>query len=134
MCAAVVARDHVGNVIWVVTSKLDFSNALCGEAMACCLALQEAKARGVKFLILESDSRVVINALNGKDSRWEIDNYVSFCKITSPFFIGCTFEFVSRQCNFMAHNVAKLAFSHQRFGSVPLSSMPETIFCNDREV
>ncbi|XP_060965447.1 uncharacterized protein LOC115720378 [Cannabis sativa] len=134
MCAAVVARDHVGKVIWVVTSKLDFSNALCGEAMACCLALQEAKARGVKFLILESDSRVVINALNGKDSRWEIDNYVSFCQITSPFFIGCTFAFVSRQCNFMAHNVAKWAFSHQRFGSVPLSSMPETIFCNDREV
>uniref|UniRef100_A0A803R9Q4 RNase H type-1 domain-containing protein n=1 Tax=Cannabis sativa TaxID=3483 RepID=A0A803R9Q4_CANSA len=134
MCAAVVARDHVGKVIWVVTSKLDFSNALCGEAMACCLALQEAKARGVKFLILESDSRVVINALNGQDSRWEIDNYVSFCKITSPLFSGCTFEFVSRQCNFMAHNVAKWAFSHQRFGLVPLSSMPETIFCNDREV
>ncbi|XP_060962265.1 uncharacterized protein LOC115695280 [Cannabis sativa] len=133
MCAAVVARDHVGKVIWVVTSKIDFSNALCGEAMACCLALQEAKVRGVKFLILESDSRVVINALNGKESWWELDNFVSFCKITSPFFIGCMFEYVSRRCNFMAHNVAKWAFSHQKFGFVPLSSMPETILCNDRE-
>ncbi|KAM6541648.1 hypothetical protein CsatB_006095 [Cannabis sativa] len=72
MCAAVVARDHVGKVIWVTTSKLEFSNALCGEAVACCLALEEAKARGVKFLILESDSRVVINALNGRESRWEL--------------------------------------------------------------
>ncbi|KAM6588245.1 hypothetical protein CsatA_010850 [Cannabis sativa] len=134
MCAAVVARDHVGKVIWVVTSKMDFSNALCGEAMACCLPLQEAKVWGVKFLIPESDSRVVINALNGKESRWELDNFVSFCKITSPFFIGCMFDYVSRRCNFMAHNVAKWAFSHQRFGLVPLSSLPETILCNDREV
>uniref|UniRef100_A0A803PQ85 Reverse transcriptase zinc-binding domain-containing protein n=1 Tax=Cannabis sativa TaxID=3483 RepID=A0A803PQ85_CANSA len=134
ICAAVVARDHVGKVIWVSTSKLEFSNTLCGEAEACCLALEEAKACGVESLILESDSRVVINALNGKESRWELDNYVSFCKNTSPFFISCMFQYVSRQCNFMAHNVAKWAFSHQMFGSVPLSSMADIIFCNDREV
>ncbi|KAM6564408.1 hypothetical protein CsatB_024406 [Cannabis sativa] len=134
MCAAVVARDHVGKVIWVSTKRLDFSNALCGEAAACCLAIEEAKARGIEFLIVESDSWVVINALNGKESCWELDNYVSFCKNTSTSFIGCTFQFVRRQCNFMAHNVANWAFSHQMFGSVPISSMPDIIFCNDREV
>ncbi|KAM6579927.1 hypothetical protein CsatA_003701 [Cannabis sativa] len=69
MCAAVVARDHVGKVIWITTSKLEFADALCGEAIACCLALEAAKAHGVNFIIVESDSRVVINAFNGKKSR-----------------------------------------------------------------
>ncbi|XP_060960876.1 uncharacterized protein LOC133031404 [Cannabis sativa] len=34
MCVVVVARNHVGKVIWVATSKLEFVDALCGEAMA----------------------------------------------------------------------------------------------------
>ncbi|XP_060963932.1 uncharacterized protein LOC133033259 [Cannabis sativa] len=112
MCAAVVARDHVGKVIWVTISKLEFSDALCGEAAACCLALESARDRGLKFILIESDSRIVINALNGKDSRWELDDYVSFYIRSSHFFVGCIFEHISRQCNFAAHNVANGAFSH----------------------
>ncbi|XP_060965675.1 uncharacterized protein LOC133034580 [Cannabis sativa] len=128
------SEDHVGKVIWVSAKRLDFSSALCGEAAACCLAIEEVKARGIQYLIVESDLRVVINVLNGKESRWGLDNYVSFCKTTSTSFIGCNFHFVRRQCNFMAHNVANWAFSNQRFGSMPISSLPEIIFCNDREV
>uniref|UniRef100_A0A803QEU3 ATP-dependent DNA helicase n=1 Tax=Cannabis sativa TaxID=3483 RepID=A0A803QEU3_CANSA len=31
MCTVVVAKDHLGKVIWVHTSKLDFADALCGD-------------------------------------------------------------------------------------------------------
>ncbi|KAM6572269.1 hypothetical protein CsatA_016349 [Cannabis sativa] len=134
MCAAVVARDHVGKVIWVTTSKLEFADALCGEAAACCLALEAARTLGFHFIIVESDSRVVINALNEKDSCWELANYVSFCNRISPSFIGCSFEHVSRLCNFAAHNVAKWAFPHQRFGTLSPTSLPDNLFCNDRQV
>ncbi|XP_060959149.1 uncharacterized protein LOC133030427 [Cannabis sativa] len=134
MCIAVVARDHVGRVFRVQTAREDFSDALCGEAAACCLAVSVALEIGAKFVIVENDSSVVINALNGKVSRWAIDNYVSFCTKNSPSFISCNFIYVRRTCNFAAHNVARWAFAHQVFGSIPVSDLPNNILCNDREV
>uniref|UniRef100_A0A803PKC2 Uncharacterized protein n=1 Tax=Cannabis sativa TaxID=3483 RepID=A0A803PKC2_CANSA len=52
MCSAVVAMDYLGRVIWVHTSKLDFADALGGEAATCCLALDVAKHNGVKYIIV----------------------------------------------------------------------------------
>ncbi|XP_060974685.1 uncharacterized protein LOC133039757 [Cannabis sativa] len=42
MCTAVVVRNHLGRVISIHTSRLDFTKALCGEATACCLAVSVA--------------------------------------------------------------------------------------------
>uniref|UniRef100_A0A803NZD3 RNase H type-1 domain-containing protein n=1 Tax=Cannabis sativa TaxID=3483 RepID=A0A803NZD3_CANSA len=63
-CVAVVAIGHFSEVAWVNTTTLDFSDALCSEAASCCLALDMTKLKGYKFIIMESDSRVVINSLN----------------------------------------------------------------------
>ncbi|XP_060962127.1 uncharacterized protein LOC133032264 [Cannabis sativa] len=134
MCIAVVARDCVGRVLRVQTAREDFSEALCGEAAACCLAVSVALELGCKFVIVENDSRVVINALNGMDSRWSLENYVSFCTKSSPSFISCNFSYVSRTCNFAAHNVARWAFAHQVFGNIPVASLPDNLICNDHEV
>ncbi|XP_060969854.1 uncharacterized protein LOC133037062 [Cannabis sativa] len=134
MCIAVVARDHFSRVIRVHTARENFSDALCGEAAACSLAVSVARDLGYKYVIVESDSSVVINAINGKESRWAIDNYISFCSKSSHSFSSCCFSFISRSCNFAAHNVARWAFSHQTFGPLPVDSVPETLFCNDREV
>ncbi|XP_060962218.1 uncharacterized protein LOC133032327 [Cannabis sativa] len=86
MCIAVVARDYLSRVVGAHTSLLDFSDALCGEATTCCLAVSVAMDLGYKFVIVESDSRVVINALNGMDSQWTLENYVSFCNSYSSRF------------------------------------------------
>ncbi|XP_060974752.1 uncharacterized protein LOC133039812 [Cannabis sativa] len=88
MCVAVVARNHLGAVIEVRTARVDFSDALYGEAEACCLAISMALELGYKFIIIENDSRVVINALNGLEPRWAIENYVSFCTKSSQSFIS----------------------------------------------
>ncbi|KAM6570726.1 hypothetical protein CsatB_018711 [Cannabis sativa] len=79
MCTAVVARNHMRRVIWVHTARLDFSDVLCGEAATCCLGVSLAMEFGSKFVNVESDSRLAINALNGKEFYWALDNYVSFC-------------------------------------------------------
>ncbi|XP_060974166.1 uncharacterized protein LOC133039317 [Cannabis sativa] len=55
-CVAVIARD-LSKVIWVYTTKLDFSDALCGEAAAVCLVLEVAKDKGHNFILVESDSK-----------------------------------------------------------------------------
>uniref|UniRef100_A0A803QFD3 RNase H type-1 domain-containing protein n=1 Tax=Cannabis sativa TaxID=3483 RepID=A0A803QFD3_CANSA len=62
-----VSWNHLGRVVWVQTSSVDFSDALCGIAATCCLAISTAKDIGAKFVIVESDSRIVTNALNGKE-------------------------------------------------------------------
>uniref|UniRef100_A0A803NKH1 RNase H type-1 domain-containing protein n=1 Tax=Cannabis sativa TaxID=3483 RepID=A0A803NKH1_CANSA len=134
MCVAVVARNHLGAVIEVRTARVEFSDALCGEAEACCLAISTALELGYKFIIIENNSRVVINALNGLEPRWAIENYVSFCTKSSQSFISCNFSFIKRTCNFAAHNVARWAFAHHIFGSIPVSMLPENLLCNDREV
>ncbi|XP_060965595.1 uncharacterized protein LOC133034516 [Cannabis sativa] len=134
MCIAVVARNHLGKVIRIQTARENFSDVLCGEAAACSLAVTAALDIGSKYVIVESDSRVVIDAINGKGSRWAIENYISFCTKSSHSFSSCYFSFISRSCNFAAHNVARWAFTHQTFGSLPVDSVPDTLFCNDREV
>ncbi|XP_060972674.1 uncharacterized protein LOC133038523 [Cannabis sativa] len=134
MCIAVVARNHLGRVVSIHTARLDFSEALCGEAAACCLAVSVALDLKYNYVIVESDSRLVINALNGKATHWALENYVSFCSKSSPYLMCCNFSNVSRNCNFAAHNVAKWAFTHQVFGSIPINSVPENILCNDHEV
>ncbi|KAM6559138.1 hypothetical protein CsatA_028377 [Cannabis sativa] len=101
MSIAIVTRNHEGEVAWVRTAKLDFSDALCEKA-ECCLALDKAKEKGCMFIIVESDSRVVINSLNGKEIRWEVENYSSFCNSLSPYFVGCVFSCIGRSCNFVA--------------------------------
>ncbi|XP_060965377.1 uncharacterized protein LOC133034332 [Cannabis sativa] len=131
---AVVARDHLGRVINVQTAREEFSDALRGEAAACCLAVSVASDFGYKYVIVENDSRVVIDAINGNKSRWALENYVSFCTKSSPLFNSCCFSYVSRSCNFAAHNVARWDFSHQLYGSIPVPSIPDAILCNDREV
>uniref|UniRef100_A0A803QG36 RNase H type-1 domain-containing protein n=1 Tax=Cannabis sativa TaxID=3483 RepID=A0A803QG36_CANSA len=45
MCVAVVARDYLSRLMWVFTAKMDFSDALCGEAAAVCLVLEVAKEK-----------------------------------------------------------------------------------------
>uniref|UniRef100_A0A803NLP7 Reverse transcriptase zinc-binding domain-containing protein n=1 Tax=Cannabis sativa TaxID=3483 RepID=A0A803NLP7_CANSA len=63
-CITMVARNHLGEVVWVHSARLDYADALCGEAATCCLALDIAKLNGHKFVIMGSDSRIVINSLN----------------------------------------------------------------------
>ncbi|XP_060960831.1 uncharacterized protein LOC133031364 [Cannabis sativa] len=134
MCVAVVARNYLGEVVRVQTARVEFSDVICGEAEACCLAISTALEMGHKFIIVENDSRVVINAINGTESRWALENYVSFCTKSSHSFISCNFSFISRTCNFAAHNVARWAFAHHMFGSIPVSVLPENLLCNDHEV
>ncbi|XP_060969472.1 uncharacterized protein LOC133036759 [Cannabis sativa] len=134
MCIAAVGRNHLGRVMSIYTSRLDYSDALCGEAAACCLAVSVAMDLQHKYIIVENDSRLVIDALNGKASHWALENYASFCTKSSLSFICCNFSNISRSCNFMAHNVAFWAFNNNMYGSIPINSVPENILCNDREV
>uniref|UniRef100_A0A803QRA2 RNase H type-1 domain-containing protein n=1 Tax=Cannabis sativa TaxID=3483 RepID=A0A803QRA2_CANSA len=79
MCIATLARDHTGDVLWTAVSMLSFRDPLIGKAAACHLAIDSARLRSHNYVLVESDSEIVIKALKGLHSIWNIDNYVSLC-------------------------------------------------------
>uniref|UniRef100_A0A803Q424 RNase H type-1 domain-containing protein n=1 Tax=Cannabis sativa TaxID=3483 RepID=A0A803Q424_CANSA len=81
MCTTVVARNHLGEVIRIHTARLGFSDVLCGEAAACCLAVSVALELGFKFILVESDSRIVINLSMGQ-------RHIGRLRTMSPFVLS----------------------------------------------
>ncbi|KAM6587934.1 hypothetical protein CsatA_010539 [Cannabis sativa] len=134
MCAVAIARDHNESVLWVAAKRLHFSDPLTGEAAACLLAMETAVSLHHPFILVESDSKIVIKNLKGDDSIWRIENYVRHCKLLSTFMTNCNFSYIARNCNYAAHNVAKWAFANNVTGMVEISTIPLNIFCNDHEV
>ncbi|KAM6556810.1 hypothetical protein CsatB_003829 [Cannabis sativa] len=134
MCAVAIARDHNKSVLWVAAKRLHFSDPLTGEAAACLLAMETAVSLHHPFILVESDSKIVIKNLKGDDSIWRIENYVRHCKLLSTFMTNCNFSSIARNRNYAAHNVAKWAFANNVTGMVEISTIPLNIFCNDHEV
>ncbi|KAM6543770.1 hypothetical protein CsatB_008217 [Cannabis sativa] len=134
MCAVALARDHKDSILWVASNILNFFDSLIGEVVACLLALELAISGKLSFVIGESDSKTVINTLKGISSTWGITNYVIQCKKLSNLLTRCNFSFISRSCNYAAHNVAKWAFNCNVTGMVDPSSILSNLICNDREV
>ncbi|KAM6543702.1 hypothetical protein CsatB_008149 [Cannabis sativa] len=134
MCAVAIARDHKESVLWVAAKRLHFSDPLTGEAATCLLAMETAVSLHHPFVMVESDSEIVIKNLRGTDSFWGIENYVRQCKILSGFMTNCNFSCISRNSNYAAHNMAKWAFTNNVTGMVEISTIPGNIFCNDRQV
>ncbi|XP_060964641.1 uncharacterized protein LOC133033660 [Cannabis sativa] len=134
MCIVALARDHVGMVLWGATNFLNFTDPLIGEVAVCQLALETATVRKYDFILIESDSEVVINAIKGVHSNWKIVNYLSVCNQLSKKFLSCNFSFIPRSCNFAAHNVARWAYAQNILDIVEPSAIPNTILCNNCEV
>ncbi|KAM6543214.1 hypothetical protein CsatB_007661 [Cannabis sativa] len=65
MCVATLARDHTWTVLWAATKRLNFTDSLIGEAAVCQLAVESAVVMKHPFVLIESDSEKVINALKG---------------------------------------------------------------------
>ncbi|KAM6592237.1 hypothetical protein CsatA_014842 [Cannabis sativa] len=79
MCVVAIARDHNESVLWVVAKRLYFTDPLTGEAAAYLLAMETTVSLHHPFVLVESDSEIVINNLKGDDSIWGIENYVRHC-------------------------------------------------------
>ncbi|KAM6567380.1 hypothetical protein CsatA_026508 [Cannabis sativa] len=134
MCVVAIARDHKESILWVASKMLQFADSLIGEAAACLLAMETAASRQHPFVMVESDSESVIKNLKGGESLWGIENYTRQCTLLSTLMVCCNFSFISRKCNFVAHNVANWAFANNINGMVEISTIPTAILCNDHEV
>jgi ribonuclease HI len=119
-----ILRDSHGQFQLAGTNILQSSlNVLEGEAMALLEAMEEVVHRGYSFVIFESDSKLVVDALSSRQV-----GVSEFCilisRIQSLLRTNNYFEvkYVKRQANKVAHSLARAAFSMSRrriFDSVP---------------
>jgi ribonuclease HI len=98
-------------------------SVLEGEALALVEAMEEVIQRGLPFVIFESDSKLVVDAIRSRQSGVSefsllISHIQSLLRLHNYFEV----KYVRRQANKVAHYLARTAFSMSRrrvFDSVP---------------
>jgi ribonuclease HI len=107
------------------TSWLEGScSVIEGEAIALLDALHQLEQRGVSHVIVETDSKSLVDAIqhlrDGDSEFSRIVRNINTVLLANPNFLV---RFVKRQANLVAHNLARAASSWPRrcyFESVPL--------------
>ena len=103
-----VARDSSGKFILVGSKTIWFEgSADMVEAKAILWALSKAKEFGLLHVMIKSNCKIVVEALNGRGQRVAhvqtvIDNCLMFCLE----FLLLSFLFCFRTCNGVAHKLA----------------------------
>jgi hypothetical protein len=107
---AVIARDEGGLLIKAWAKSVVTSDPLIAEATAIHWAILLAKSESWSNILIESDSKVCIDALvaDPKHVDWSISVICDNIKHLAREFSFCSFCWVSREINMVAHTLAKL--------------------------
>ncbi|KAF5475450.1 hypothetical protein F2P56_007254, partial [Juglans regia] len=125
----IIIRDWNGRVV-VTLRKFRplFPDPLLAEAMeASCLGLQ----LGIKRIILEGDSKIVISTINNREENWSATGMlIEDVKIQLNSYEEWSASHVRREGNQAAHKLAKDALLHS-ISSVDMGFIPNCIHdCN----
>ena len=108
---AVVARDHRGVPIkiWVRLTKK--TSPVQAETEALLWAGQLAKVEKWSHVIFEGDAKICFDAINSPSNPppWCIHTPLLNILALVECFVSCTFVWVSRTCNGVAHHVASFS-------------------------
>jgi ribonuclease HI len=119
-----ILRDYRGQFQLAGSNIIHASlSVLEGEAMALIEAMEEVIHRGLSFVIFESDSKLMVDAISSRQAGVS-DFSILISHIQSLLRLNNYFEvkYVKRQANKVAHSLARAAFSMSRrciFDSVP---------------
>uniref|UniRef100_A0A2N9IGZ4 Reverse transcriptase domain-containing protein n=1 Tax=Fagus sylvatica TaxID=28930 RepID=A0A2N9IGZ4_FAGSY len=107
---ATIARDDNGLLIKAWAKSVVSCDPLLAEASAIHWAIQLAKAENWSNIIIESDSQVCINALISENQYedWSIAVICDNVKCLALEFNFCSFCWVNREANMVAHTLAKV--------------------------
>ena len=110
---AEVACYSNGDVLKVWTKIVPLNDALMAEAAATLWAVEIAKSEGYQDILVEGDSKICMDALNGSEENWngKIDNLCFEAKLLCISFVSVCFYWFGREANNLAHSLAKVAAS-----------------------
>ena len=126
---AVVARDAHGSLCSVWTHTVNEDDPIAAEASAILWALQIAKMENFTSIIVESNSKLCIDAitLHPEDPYWVIAAFVFDIISLSSDFSSCSFSWVKREANMAAHELAKFATLFDSVFFCSAASLPPSL-------
>jgi ribonuclease HI len=109
----VVARDENGQILNAWAKEHILCDPLQVEAAALFWAVQLATEKDFKHVIIEGDSKICIDALNGNLNtvNWSISSLICNISELCKYFSSCSFFWTRREANGVAHSLAKAASS-----------------------
>ncbi|PWA79598.1 hypothetical protein CTI12_AA205230 [Artemisia annua] len=121
-----VMRSHNGLVLLAGSKRLAFTMSVIeAEAKAILWAIQEAQAKGFAKVVLETDSSILVDAFKHNKVLYHIRALFLHIRRLCLLFDSCTWSFVRREGNKVAHELARLAVTDNvdvlYDGYVPLS-------------
>ena len=124
----VIIRDNRGKAIGALSMLIPLSNSVAVlEALACRRALLFAKEIGLRQVVFEGDSAMVIQAVtHGNAELAEYGHIVEDIRILAADFDFIQFSHVKRNCNVVADALAKKAKDSLNL-AVCLKEVPEDI-------
>ena len=124
----VIIRDNRGKAIGALSMPILLSNSVAVfEALACRRALLFAKEIGLRQVVFEGDSAMVIQAVtHGNAKLAEYGHIVEDIRILATDFDFIQFSHVKRNCNVVADALAKKAKDSLNL-AVCLEEVPEDI-------
>jgi ribonuclease HI len=108
-----VLRDYRGHFQLAGTNLVSSPfSVMEGEAMALIEAMEQVIQRGLSFVIFESDSKLVVDAISSRQAGVSefsilISHIQNLLRINNYFEV----KYVKRQANKVAHSLARAAFS-----------------------
>ncbi|XP_026383941.1 uncharacterized protein LOC113279460 [Papaver somniferum] len=111
-CSA-VARDSTSSFQGCQTKTFQYNSAVEAETNGSLLALELARNRDFKDIILEGDSLIIINSLrySSFQTHWKIRNTLSRLKDLVLHFNFVSYQYIKKEANSVAHLLAAHAVS-----------------------
>nr|POF07495.1 hypothetical protein CFP56_20185 [Quercus suber] len=108
---AIVARNHLGEVLFVWDKGHHLCHPLYAEALALLWVVQIAIQNRWCFVIFEEDAKICFVALNHLKlvPNWNLNTIISNIRSLSFGFSSCLFCWVLRDYNFATHETARYA-------------------------
>jgi hypothetical protein len=93
------------------------------------LALELALENQFLVIIVEGDAKTCIDAIIAGPSGipWTISAIVTYIKLLALKFSACTFEWIGKDANFVAHSIAKFVVSLSNSFSCNSNNLPPSI-------
>ncbi|PON85596.1 Ribonuclease H-like domain containing protein [Trema orientale] len=126
-----VVRDHLGRILAMKTELFHNPEPVIAEANAMLLGLQLARDNHWSSVVIESECLTLVNGWNGcSEVPWHSDHIFPQMHDIAPHFSNLVINYVSRVCNYFAHNLVAWAYARSSFGDLALTEVPESV-CQD---
>ncbi|KAL3825541.1 hypothetical protein ACJIZ3_021570 [Penstemon smallii] len=129
---AIIFRNHLGSILFAKSAVLPCLNVAVAEAIALKEACSAASSCGVFCVNFESDCLTNILAVTRTDDDLDWDTSILISEIRSFWtsWPKWKFNFISRNANRAAHNLAAWTFSTNSTPPLSPTNLPISIFCD----